>query len=256
METFPDGYISRGASMFHRTSDLPAGSGGQGTVVWPLLLVLLAGDLLFLGLHATLSATGPAAEGLPDWHRLMSIYTDGGYAERYQYLKWIGIAGMLLLAGRRAGNRLFTALAVVFLLVFLDDALQLHERGGRILVEALPPLRPRFFRMQDLGEIVTWAALGALAVGVLVRAWRRARGPERQAARPLLILFAALLLVGIGADMLHIVLPRLAGAFGGVELKAFVRSVTGLLEDGGEMLLASAIAAISAGLLTGGRRMR
>lgn len=193
-----------------------------------LLLALLAVDLLLILLHGSWVWLG--RQGVtPPPPNLVAITRDLSIPEFFNYAKWIAIVVMLGLAWRRSGWPTLAAFAVIYGVVFLDDALSIHETVGvRLAVGwGLPDVFG--LRAQDLGELAIWSVLGALLLAML--AWGFVRSPEegRKAGRTLGLLFGALIVCAVGADMVHVTLS----------LDSVLEDFFSFFEDGGEMIVGS-----------------
>lgn len=195
-----------------------------------LLAALLAADLLLIALHI---GFGLGMETIP---AAFNIARDGSLAELLGYAKWLAIALLLAQAWRRSGIPLLLALACAFLLALADDSLQMHERLGAWLAAALALPAWADLRPQDLGELAAFAAMGLALLLVLVPAALRTARADWPLALPTLALIAALATVGVGVDFLH----NLAAGL------PYGAQALDLVEDGGEMMLASAALAHAA----------
>lgn len=150
-------------------------------VLRKFLIVLLPVDLAFLLLHIVLRGF-EAAEVIEKVPPLLSVFGDVGLAERFNHAKWILIVILMVALFRRLRVAAFLAFAVIFLLILADDALRLHERGS-VVVNTFWPTMPTFGMSKgEMGEVVIWAALGVVAVPVILwgllaterRWWRHA----------------------------------------------------------------------------------
>lgn len=192
------------------------------------LLLLVCGDLVCMAMHLGHLAL-PAMRGAH-----YSIENDGGVAEYYQYLKQMWLALWLAIAFLNRRHLVLLAWSGFFGFLLLDDALQLHERAGvwlgrRLALPGMAGLRP-----DDFGEMMVAATVGTALLGVLAMAWWRDREPTRRLSRGLLVLTAALGLCGVVFDTAHTIaffrVPDIADPLA-------------MLEDGGEMLVVSVLAA-------------
>jgi len=200
----------------------------------PLLLLLLAGDALFVLLHLAHVAT-PVFQD-PGF----SLELERGFGEVYQYLKEYWIALLLLVVGLRQGAPVLVAWAGLFGYLLVDDAFALHERLGAAISGslALPdgwPLRDR-----DVGEVLVAGAVGVLALAAIGVAHALSEPPARQVSRRLLRLLALLALFGVGVDAVHQMFAP------GVWYTAL-----GVVEDGGEMVVMTAVVWLAARLYRG-----
>jgi hypothetical protein len=206
-------------------------------VVATVLPALLAVDAAFVALHASYD---PAAAGLladPS----VRLGRDGTYPEMFGYGQLAAAAALMLACYRRRGERVYLTWAVVLLAVVADDALTIHERAGAAIAPTLPVV------VSDLpyhdGEFVALASIGALLVA-LVLLVHRASGPQARAeSRRLLALLAMLGMFAFVVDRLH------------TDLTGSAAEIAGMIEDGGELAVMSAILAYAVSLAArhGGR---
>jgi hypothetical protein len=151
---------------------------------------------------------------------------DNGYPEMVMYATTLLTAGALFYTSlrRRAPWLLFFAL--LFVIAFVDDAMQYHEIFGDYLAVTLD--LPSFggLRPQDTGELTAWALAGLLLVVPFVAAWRAQRPYQDGEAMVMFVLLGGLVFCGVVFDMLQILYWY--GNIGTLLL---------FLEDGGEMLV-------------------
>lgn len=123
------------------------------------------------------------------------------------------------------GGTLFVLLA--------DDALRLHEDLGRELAEGLGFPAIAGLRVKDLGELVVYAVLSSVILALVVLAHRRVPKREAWFPRAMTIALAALAVLSVGGDLF-------------AEATQDVSFIQGqwALEDGGEMLMMSVLAAL------------
>jgi hypothetical protein len=193
-----------------------------------LLYMLLLVDVLFIAIHVV-HVWSPWLRSL-----FYSIERDGGLAEQYQYIKLVWLAACLGAAFLQRRGRAFAGWAVFFAFLLLDDALQIHERAGGVLAQAfgIPPMFG--LRAKDFGEVMVAGIVGTAACAFAWLAIRRGGQSSKRLSADLLCLLAALALFGVFVDVLHTItffrLPAVAPVFA-------------LIEDGGEMLVVSAMTA-------------
>jgi hypothetical protein len=195
-----------------------------------LLLLLLAGDALFIGIHLLKLWTPYFLDPM------FSIQTERGFAETYQYLKfyWAAVLMLALAVSRRAV--LFAAWSCLFAYFAIDDMFMVHERMGTALAARLPlpsqlPLRP-----QDVGETLFLAGVGGAFISVAAGLHWLSGAATRRESIQLLRLLIYLALFGVGFDLIHALLPR-GGAW---------RTAAATVEDGGELVLMSVVVAYAA----------
>jgi hypothetical protein len=190
-----------------------------------LLLLLLAADLLFVGLQV-LHSFGYAGDPR------FSLGAERGYAEIYQYVKFFWTAALLSWFAVETREGLYGMGALLFAYFLLDDALGIHENAGFTMAEGLGVPSVLGLRGQDLGELGVSVLVGLFFLGLGGWAYRRGTPRARQLGRFVVMGVVALAVFGIGADLLH----QLAESrWPWTDLPLVV------MEDGGEMIVVSVI---------------
>ncbi len=187
------------------------------------LLTLLAGDGLLIGLDLL--------SQLKDWpDPRWSIEYEGGFAERWQYLKEACACALLLQLAARSGGvdrQAGLAWGLLFLWVLLDDALAVHESLGHRLMPESPAV----------GELLFMLAMGMLLLYGILRAHWRAGATWSLWSRRLEAGLFAFAFFAVGLDLLHALVQS-----------PLWHPVLGLIEDGGEMLSMSVLLWLVLGL--------
>ncbi len=200
-----------------------------------VLFLLICADLGFILLHLISVETG--------WLRgaRISLEADGGPAEIFQYLKEFWVAVCMVAAFVATRRPVYVSWAIVFAFLLVDDSAQLHENAGTWFGRQFEFTAPFGLRAKDIGELLFAAIVG---VGILAAVTVTAlRGSEqcRRVSRDLGILTVSLGMVGIVLDVIHVI------AYFGRSLLAQVLLV---VEDGGEMLVMSAMTAYAFHVMT------
>lgn len=220
----------------------PRWNRGTWQITASFLITLLTIDLIFVIVHVLrilLTEQGPGESSLLEDSRL-SLGADRGYGEWYGYAKLIFcVVALVILTIRRAGPA-YAAWALVLLIVLIDDSLLLHETFGGEIAKRLN-LAPAFgLRAQDLGELLAWAIVSLALLVVLVTMHRRSSLDVRRDSRGLAVLIVVLGFFGVAVDMLQI---EATGA-------GWLSHLAGLVEDGGELVVISMLAAFVVGLMS------
>ncbi|MDQ4142428.1 MAG: glycosyltransferase [Actinomycetota bacterium] len=202
----------------------------------PAVLVgLLLVDAFFLLLHIpqVIDLTD-AIHRLPAWaervifRREWWLGQEGGYAEWSGYAKSALAVVLLLVLYRRRRQPIELAWAATFLVIALDDALALHERGGIGLAESLG-LPDVVIDAEHLGELVIWGLLAGPLLALLL-AWRpRSDAGSKRLSKGLALLVAILVVLAVVLDAVQIILTGPAAP------------IVGTIEDGGEMVVMSLV---------------
>lgn len=178
------------------------------------------------------------------------ITQDWGFGEMFTYGKWLALVVLCLLSWREGRSALFLGFAFCFLVMLVDDAMQVHERMGWVLEDWLELVPAVGLRAKDFGELLTWAGLGAVVAAVLALGFAKAPARDRRAGLLFLAVVGALVICGAVFDMAGMAFDRALPPFGGKDLLLWAIA---LAEDGGEMVVASIGVGIAAALRVGDR---
>lgn len=209
-------------------SQLEAGPQESTFPALGLLLLLICADAGFILLHLIDLQTGWLREAR------VSLELDGGPAEIYQYVKEFWVVVCMAVAYVSTRRVAYASWALVFLFLLLDDSATVHEHAGNWLGRQYQFQAPFGLRPNDVGELLFAAAVGlTILAGVGAAAWR---GSEqcRRISRDLGCLVVALGLVGVVVDTLHVI---------AYFAQSLLEQVLLVVEDGGEMLVMSALMA-------------
>lgn len=199
-----------------------------------LLVLLMAADFAFVVLHVLYIETS-LLRGRP-----FSLEADNGVPESFQYVKEFWVATCMALMFRRTRAMVYLGWAAVFVFLLLDDAFQFHEHVGKWSGQQYELPVAFGLRPDDIGELLFAAAAGVttmLLIGIGV--WR-GDADARLISRDMAVLLVVLAGFGVGADILHVITH-----FKAPLLAQFLL----ILEDGGEMLVVSAMVAYMVNVL-------
>lgn len=177
-----------------------------------------------------------ASEDIRGFQDRLHVSHDNGLAEHFQYLKWSALAIVLGYRAIVLRSPMHGAWAILFLYLLIDDSQQIHERFGEQIANAWQ-LHPMFgLRARDFGELIVTAIAAvplALVIGAAyVFSGRRAR----IFCRTMVLLLIALAFFGVVLDLIDIATPR-----------RWLQLACGVIEDGGEMIVASLMVAYGVG---------
>lgn len=199
----------------------------------PVTRGLLLVDVLLILLHVGVGILS-VSEMIPKFPSTLRIDLDWGVGETVNYGKWLFLFGIALVLNSKRREPVFLGIAVLALIAFLDDSLQLHEYFGDVVAPSLFPTLPR-----GIGEIMFMAMEGILIVLAFGYGWKQSSPLARSWMIPFLVLFAGTLFCGVVIDFLHTHTP------GGTRLE----DLMAIMEDGGEMIFLSLMVGYAAGLL-------
>lgn len=200
-----------------------------------LAIMLFGLDAALIGVHGLwgLAVAFDHSAGIP---ALVDIEKRHSLANFFGYLKWAIAAAFFWMAwrfGRRPGS---LALVGVTGLIFIDDSFGLHEALGGPAAQLLGFGGMPASTAQDVGEVIIFLCMGLLALAAIGLA---ALGEDREGRRMLrgfIVLLAALAIFGVAGDFIHASINYSAGA-----THRLMHRLAGMLEDGGELVMASAI---------------
>ena len=217
------------------------------TVFWRCFAVLLVVDLvLVLGYVVALALRNHGViAALPDW---ISLWSSTSLTDRVQYTKWLMASMLLVVAWQRGRRPLMGAGAVVFTLLLADDSLELHEAAGHILARALHLPKIGGLRSNDLGELIAFAVIGLVALGLFLAARRRSDKADRRLVTGFALIFAGLAVFALSMDMASI---ALASRIPHESPLHYVTTLTSILDDAVELVMASLILAFAMAVATG-----
>ncbi|MCU0548574.1 MAG: hypothetical protein MUC48_04430, partial [Leptolyngbya sp. Prado105] len=196
-----------------------------------LFYLFLLTDLGFIALHILVFMTG-WLEGYPIPNAyLYSVEADRGFAEFFQYMKEYWCVLLLGLIAIKRRSFCYVSWMGVFFYLLIDDALMIHEKLGAYLSSVMG--FPSIWRLRsvDFGELLVSGTVGLFLVVCISIAYRRGDSEFRRTSKSLLLFLVVLSGFGILLDLVHVISP--------IEFNQLLA----LLEDGGEMIVISAIAA-------------
>ena len=163
---------------------------------------------------------------------MMALDREGGWPEVFGYVKELFIVGGFAVLFRRRRSPILLGFSITYVLIFLDDAFQLHERGGAALVDALDLQSVGLVNAEQIGELLVWCGLGGIVTLALGLGTWLSTAAERRRALPFAACLVSLMVFAIGLDVVH---SAIGDLLGGGKIVGFF----GILEDGGELVVLS-----------------
>ncbi len=206
-----------------------------------LLVALLAVDCAFItaNLLAAIAVNAALIDHVPLW---LKITEDREPPEDFNYLKWLVILAALLWMAIRDRWLAPALWALVFAMIFSDDAFQLHENLGEWVSTSLSISDGAFLYGRDVGEMLVFGTMGLITLAIVFFLFTRPDAPTRQMSWRYLVIVLCLGTVGVAVDAIHSVLSHLTG---GDLFGTLTRQALGMIEDGGEMLVGSFAVALT-----------
>ncbi len=200
-----------------------------------ILLVLVSVDFGFMLLDAGAFFAMQASliSAIPDE---IKITVDGALPEIWGYVKWAVIIVALVRLSIRDRWSVPFRWALVFLMVLIDDSMQEHETIGALIAGHLPlpaSLQPQG---QDIAELMVFGAMGIIAVLLTATLFSRNGPVSRALSLRFLVIILFLAFFGVALDFLHQTIRLFSE---GTFAADFLPPIFALLEDGGEMIMAS-----------------
>lgn len=195
-----------------------------------LFCLLFLTDLGFLSLHILLFIVGLSEQSSSPHIQLYSIEADRGFPEFFQYMKEYWCLLLLIFVSFKQRSWLYLGWVLLFFYILMDDALTVHELLGASLSETLGFVPMFGLRGVDFGELLVSGIAGVILFSCIGLAYRFGDRSFRQASNKLFFFFLSLAVFGVVIDPIHTI------------TSGILNQLFGLLEDGGEMIVMSAIA--------------
>ena len=205
-----------------------------------LLIGLILIDLVIIALNFY-NAWVPDEQ----WTEFLALASDDSIGEYFQYLKWFFISAAFIYIAIHRSSYSFLAWFLLFLYLLFDDSLSLHENIGGQLMNSYQFDTPMGLRMQDLGELLVSAIAGSILLLVFIVAYIKGSEFFKITTFNMLYLFIALVFFGVFFDVIAVMI------YGGNPTLAFLFDV---IEDGGEMFVASFMTWYSLLIVTADKR--
>jgi hypothetical protein len=227
MLTDPERGVLRGSGLLIKYLRLIRGKLQSKWLV--CLCLLLAADLAFIVLDVLLITD---VLYIRRGHRNFSLGGEHSYPETFQHFKEALITLLLVILALRVRSFLYFGWSLLFLYLWLDDTLSVHETLGDKVGEGLG--LPSVFGLppDHIGEVVVGGCFGLLFLIVIAAAYRFSYDPvPKQRSQVLLMLLAVFVFFAVAID----VVDSIAYTLGAGQL-AFLLYIS---EDGGEMVAMS-----------------
>tara|TARA_Y100001933_G_scaffold209749_1_gene213698 strand:+ start:70 stop:720 length:651 start_codon:yes stop_codon:yes gene_type:complete len=193
------------------------------------LLMLLGIDIIFILLSLIDSFSGFNFSNF-------AVQNDNLFAEKFQYLKFIGIAIICFLLAIKSRSLKFLFFMNIPIYLYLDDSRQLHERFGTKIASFLHDGNSNDtlitnFRYQDFGELLYMLFFAFIILFIFLICYELSNTFERHFLKKILKLFIIFGIFAILVDSMH----QLSNGF--------IYKLLTIIEDGGEMIPLSFITA-------------
>jgi len=193
------------------------------------LLTILVIDIIFILLTLIDGFPGTNLENF-------AVQSDNTFAEKFQYLKFIGISiiSFLLAINSRTPNFLFFMVIPIYL--YWDDSSQVHERFGTKIASFIHEGNPSDtlitnFAYKHIGEILYMSFISFILLIFFLISYQLSKASERYFLKKILKLFIIFGFFSIFVDSIN---PLFDG---------FIYKVLVVIEDGGEMISISYLTA-------------
>lgn len=203
-----------------------------------VLLFFIAVDITFILIHiggwATfrLGLTGDVAF-------VLRISEDRSIPEMFNYLKWLVIVVGLTKVAFRDQWLVPAGWATVFLLLLLDDSLQLHETVGVLIAETFQLQDDALLQAGDSGELIYAGVMGGLVALLAGSSLLKSDPRSRQLSLAYILVIVAFGFFSVVVDAVQ------RGIINAFPEHGLLQDIAAVLEEGGEMFVASAAAAMT-----------
>lgn len=165
--------------------------------------------------------------------RVKFSFVDRGYPEFFGYMLELASSVLFVLFASAQRRKCWYAWAVIMFVIFLDDALKLHESIGTLLSVGLG-LSP------VVGDLIGFASTGVLSGIFWLIGLRGLTGEEDFSAYLVFtVYFALLIFFGVAVDAVH-----------GIIGKNMSQTLFTLVEDGSELIITAVITLSVLGMWT------
>jgi hypothetical protein len=174
---------------------------------------------------------------IPDF---IKITRDGAAPEYFGYIKWAVIILSLLWLAIRERWLAPARWAIVFVIILIDDSIQIHETVGLMLTEHLTLPVSLQAQTQDIAELLVFGTMGLIALALTASMFFSRDHYTRAISKRLGLVILFLVFFGVFLDFLHQTITNFST---GTFAAPFLPQIFAMLEDGGEMFVASYAAA-------------
>ena len=186
------------------------------------LLIILGIDIVFILLSLIDTFSGLNLSNF-------AVQNDNLFAEKFQYLKFLGIAFICFLLAIKSRSPKFLFFMNIPIYLYLDDSRRLHERLGTKIASFLHEGNVRDtlitnFRYQDIGELLYMLFFALIFLFVFLICYVLSNAFERHFLKKILKLFTIFGIFAILVDSMH--------QFS----EGFIYDFLTIIEDGGEMI--------------------
>lgn len=196
-----------------------------------LAIVYIGLDFFFILLNIGWRVLEIANMG-PARPAIIEIGNDYGIPEVLNFTKCLCVALVLIVLVPKASRHIWAPVGCIFLLLFADDALRLHENAGEWIgntyLTFVEPGTPTY----PMGQLIYAIGLAVIIYGTVLLSLRRALGRDFQVMAKFLFLLLALGFFGVVIDFFN---SAFIESFG----NAALNSLGSLVENGAEMIIFS-----------------
>lgn len=200
-----------------------------------VLLAVVATDLAFI-LTDLLAFIAEKAGWISVVPPFLKITRDEALPELVGYLKWLVIIVALVWLSIRDRWSVPFRWSLVFVMILIDDSVQIHETLGLILWDVIPFPPSLVDRGEDISEMIAFGCMGLIAMALTATLFTRHGPIARELSIRFLMIVAGLVFFGVVLDFLH---QLISVASKGTAMDGLLPPFFSLLEDGGEMIMAS-----------------
>ena len=166
------------------------------------------------------------AQQFTQYDHLIDFRLEDSLVSYCLYFMEISATTFFFLAFVLTRKRFYIFFTALYLTVFLDDYLQIHEKIGKFLTENLDLINIFTLRKQDTGELITWFFMACFLLPLAVKSFRKLIVIDIFYCSAVAVSFVILLVCALLIDMVSILVSGTS-----IMKYAFV-----IVEDGGEMI--------------------
>lgn len=158
------------------------------------------------------------------YNHIIDFGSENSVASYFLYLLEISTAAFFLAAFVLTRRQFFLFFAILYLVIFFDDYLQIHERFGGFLVHNFELITVLYLREQDVGELLAWVTMAVCILPLGITSFQKLEESDHFYYMAVASSFILLLFCGVLLDMVH------------SHTDGIISHAIGILEDGGELV--------------------
>ena len=189
-----------------------------------IALSIVAVSILLPSFNAAIKYELIYATPILGYNHIIDFGSENSVASYFLYLLEISTAAFFLAAFVLTRRQFFLFFAILYLVIFFDDYLQIHEKFGGFLVHNFELITVLYLREQDVAELLAWVTMAVCILPLGITSFQKLEECDHFYYVAVASLFILLLFSGVLLDMVH------------SQTDGIISHAIGILEDGGELV--------------------